>query len=122
MLKDGTVYLRLGFVQKFTDLDAMYMKIRTELQSSTDLPECRQRQLKKIQVSVIRWNQVSDPDRCEDGGYINLSGRLEDWAQVATMDGYIGYVQKDMIASAETKDLRDHLRKRNIPILLWMEK
>ena len=74
-LKDGTVYLRLGFVQKFTDLDAMYMKIRTELQSSTDLPECRQRQLKKIQVSVIRWNQVSDPDRCEDGGYINLSGR-----------------------------------------------
>ena len=54
MLKDGTVYLRLGFVQKFTDLDAMYMKIRTELQSSTDLPECRQRQLKKIQVSVIR--------------------------------------------------------------------
>ena len=53
---------------------------------------------------------------------IFLMNELEDWDQVATMDGYIGYVQKDMIASAETKDFERSFERGSIPILLWMEK
>ena len=42
---------------------------------------------------------------------------LEDWAQVATMDGYIGYVQKDTIASAETKDFERSFEKEEYTYL-----
>jgi len=90
----------------------MYMKIRTELQSSTDLPECRQRQLKKIQVSAIR---VESSLRSWDT--LIFLEELEDWAQVATMDGYIGYVQKDTIASAETKDFERSFEKEEYTYL-----
>ena len=75
-LKDGTVYLRLGFVQKFTDLDAyVYENPNRSCNPVQNLPECRQRQLKRYKYPLSGGIKSPSPDRCEDGGYIDLSGR-----------------------------------------------
>lgn len=53
-LKDGTVYLRLGFVQKFTDLDAYVYENPNRVAIQYRFTGVQTTTAKKIQVSVIR--------------------------------------------------------------------
>ena len=53
------------------------------------------------------------------GTKLRLIEELEDWDQVATDDGYIGYIDKKKVGEAEKKNLNEALRKKSTPILLW---
>lgn len=74
-LKDGTVYLRLGFVQKFTDLDAYVYENPNRVAIQYRFTGVQTTTAKKDTSIRYRGGIKSPIDRCEDGGYIDLSGR-----------------------------------------------
>ena len=111
-LKDGSVYLRLGFVQKFTDLDAYVYENPdrvaiqykfTNIQTTTVSGDSCIRYQGGIKSPILTDVKIGDT-------LIYLE-ELEDWAKVATMDGYIGYIQKDKISTAESQDFERSFEK-----------
>ena len=117
-LKDGTVYLRLGFVQKFTDLDAYVYENPNRVAIQYRFTGVQTTTAKK-DTSIRYQGGIKSPilTDVKTGDTLIFLEELEDWAQVATMDGYIGYVQKDMIASAETKDFERSFEKEEYTYL-----
>ena len=117
-LKDGTVYLRLGFVQKFTDLDAYVYENPNRVAIQYRFTGVQTTTVKK-DTSIRYQGGIKSPilTDVKTGDTLIFLEELEDWAQVATMDGYIGYVQKDMIASAETKDFERSFEKEEYTYL-----
>ena len=101
-VKDGAVYLSIPFVQKYTDLDvAVYenpsrVAIQyefTDVRTVTVLKNTAIRLRGGIKAEVL--TNVSIGDR------LRLLEELEEWAQVATDDGYIGYIERKRISSPE---------------------
>ena len=117
-LKDGTVYLRLGFVQKFTDLDAYVYENPNRVAIQYRFTGVQTTTAKK-DTSIRYQGGIKSPilTDVKTGDTLIFLEELEDWAQVATMDGYIGYVQKDTIASAETKDFERSFEKEEYTYL-----
>ena len=117
-LKDGTVYLRLGFVQKFTDLDAYVYENPNRVAIQYRFTGVQTTTVKK-DTSIRYQGGIKSPilTDVKTGDTLIFLEELEDWAQVATMDGYIGYVQKDTIASAETKDFERSFEKEEYTYL-----
>ena len=111
-LKDGTVYLRLGLVQKFTDLDAYVYENPSRV--------AIQYQFSGVKTTVVSGDTsiryrggIKSPILTDvnKGDTLLFLEEMEDWAKVATMDGYIGYIQKDKISSAETQDFERSFQK-----------
>lgn len=74
-LKDGTVYLRLGFVQKFTDLDAYVYENPNRVAIQYRFTGVQTTTVKK-DTSIRYQGGIKSPILTdEDGGYIDLSGR-----------------------------------------------
>ena len=117
-LKDGTVYLRLGLVQKFTDLDAYVYENPSRV--------AIQYQFSGVKTTVVSGDTsiryrggIKSPILTDvnTGDTLLFLEEMEDWAKVATMDGYIGYIQKDKISSAETQDFERSFQKEEYTYL-----
>ena len=117
-LKDGTVYLRLGLVQKFTDLDAYVYENPSRV--------AIQYQFSGVKTTVVSGDTsiryrggIKSPILTDvnTGDTLLFLEEMEDWAKVATMDGYIGYIQKDKISSAETQDFERCFQKEEYTYL-----
>ena len=117
-LKDGTVYLRLGLVQKFTDLDAYVYENPSRV--------AIQYQFSGVKTTVVSGDTsiryrggIKSPILTDvnKGDILLFLEEMEDWAKVATMDGYIGYIQKDKISSAETQDFERSFQKEEYTYL-----
>lgn len=117
-LKDGTVYLRLGLVQKFTDLDAYVYENPSRV--------AIQYQFSGVKTTVVSGDTsiryrggIKSPILTDvnKGDTLLFLEEMEDWAKVATMDGYIGYIQKDKISSAETQDFERSFQKEEYTYL-----
>ena len=117
-LKDGTVYLRLGLVQKFTDLDAYVYENPSRV--------AIQYQFSGVKTTVVSGDTsiryrggIKSPILTDvnKGDTLLFLEEMEDWAKVATMDGYIGYIQKDKISSAETQDFERCFQKEEYTYL-----
>ena len=117
-LKDGTVYLRLGLVQKFTDLDAYVYGNPSRV--------AIQYQFSGVKTTVVSGDTsiryrggIKSPILTDvnKGDTLLFLEEMEDWAKVATMDGYIGYIQKDKISSAETQDFERSFQKEEYTYL-----
>lgn len=102
-LKDGTVYLSLSFVQKFTDLDVYRNENPARVAIQYQFNEVST--AKTLRDTCIRYRGgIKSPVLTEvpkDTELIFLE-ELEEWTQVGTMDGYVGYVRKKDISAAET--------------------
>lgn len=117
-LKDGTVYLRLGLVQKFTDLDVYVYENPSRV--------AIQYQFSGVKTTVVSGDTsiryrggIKSPILTDvnTGDTLLFLEEMEDWAKVATMDGYIGYIQKDKISSAETQDFERSFQKEEYTYL-----
>ena len=117
-LKDGTVYLRLGLVQKFTDLDAYVYENPSRV--------AIQYQFSGVKTTVVSGDTsiryrggIKSPILTDvnKGDTLLFLEEMEDWAKVATLDGYIGYIQKDKISSAETQDFERSFQKEEYTYL-----
>lgn len=101
-LKDGTVYLSIPFIQKYTDID-VYMY---------DEPSriAIQYQFTDVNCAVVSKNTyvryrggIKSEILCpvKKGDTVIVMEELDEWSQVATMDGYIGYIQKKCMDDPE---------------------
>ena len=78
---------------------------------------------RKTQVSVIvevsnhRYLQTSSK-----GDTLIYMQALEDWVQVSTLDGYIGYVQKKVLSDMETTDFERSFEKEDYTYLTMDDK
>lgn len=101
-LKDGNVYLSLSFIKQYTDIDAYVYedpdRVAIQYQFSgvqtvTVLKDTYVRYRGGIKAKVLSEAKAGDK-------LIYMEG-LEDWSQVATQDGYIGYIENKKISAPE---------------------
>ena len=122
-LKDDTVYLNLDFIKKYTDLDAYVYDNPSRIAIQHQFTSVNTVTVKKD--TSIRYRGgiksliLTDVSKGTTRLYMEA---LEDWVQVATMDGYIGYVRKDTLSDMETKDFERDFQKEEYTYLTMEDK
>ena len=121
--KDGTVYLRLSLIQKFTDLDAYVYENPDRVAIQYEFTGLDLTTVQKN--TVIRYRGgIKSPilTNVSTGDSLIYLEEYEDWVQVATMDGYIGYIQKSKISDKETKNIDRDFEKEEYTYLTSEDK
>ena len=94
-LIDGSVYLSLPFVQKYTDLDVYMSENPSRVAIQYQFSDVNTVQAEKDTYVRYRGG-IKSPVLTEvkKGDTLIYMEGLEEWTQVATMDGYVGYVRR----------------------------
>ena len=122
-LKDDTVYLNLDFIKKYTDLDAYVYDNPSRIAIQHQFTSINTVTVKK-DTSIRYRGGIKSPILTDvsEGTTLIYVEALEDWVQVATMDGYIGYVQKNTLSDMETKDFERDFQKEEYTYLTMEDK
>lgn len=103
-LREGTVYLSLSYIRQYTDLDAYIYDNPNRIAIQYQFSDVNTVTAKKDTYVRFRGGIKSEVlAKVKKGAVLILMEELEDWNQVATMDGYIGYVQKKAVSQPEKK-------------------
>lgn len=104
-LKDGTVYLSLPFVQKFTDMDVYLGENPSRIIIRNQFTDVNTTTVTKNTYVRYRGG-IKSPvlTQAKKGDTLVYMEEYEDWVQAATLDGYVGFVKKSDISAAEVKD------------------
>ena len=103
-LREGAVYLSLSYVRQYTDLDAYIYDNPNRIAIQYQFSDVNTVTAKKDTYVRFRGGIKSEVlAKVKKGAVLILMEELEDWNQVATMDGYIGYVQKKAVSEPEKK-------------------
>lgn len=101
-LKDDTVYLNLSYIQKYTDIDAYIYKDPYRIAVQYQFDNVKTVKVKKNTSVRYRGGIKSAViTSVKKGTQLRLLEELDNWDQVATDDGYIGYVDKKAVGDAE---------------------
>ena len=98
-VKDDKVYLNLTYVQEFTDLDAYITKDPYRIAIQYKFKNVKTVTVKKN--TSIRYRggiKSAILTSVKKGTKLRLIEEMENWDQVATDDGYIGYIDKKKVA------------------------
>ena len=113
-VKDDKVYLNLTYVQEFTDLDAYITKDPYRIAIQYKFKNVKTVTVKKN--TSIRYRggiKSAILTYVKKGTKLRLIEEMENWDQVATDDGYIGYIDKKKVGEAEkTKFERSFKREQ----------
>lgn len=113
-VKDDKVYLNLTYVQEFTDLDAYITKDPYRIAIQYKFKNVKTVTVKKN--TSIRYRggiKSAILTSVKKGTKLRLIEEMENWDQVATDDGYIGYIDKKKVGEAEkTKFERSFKREQ----------
>ena len=122
-LKAGSVYLNLDFVKKFTDLDAYVYDNPSRIAIQHQFTSVNTATVKK-DTSIRYRGGIKSPILTDvsEGTTLIYMEALENWVQVATMDGYIGYIQKDKLSDMEKKDFERDFQKEEYTYLTMEDK
>ena len=117
-LKDGKVYLNLALVQKFTDIDTYVYDTPSRIVVQYQFSGVNTTTVQK-DTSIRYRGGIKSPILTDvsKGDTLIYMQALEDWVQVSTMDGYIGYIQKDKISDMETQDFERTFEKEEYTYL-----
>ena len=103
-LRDGTVYLSLSYIRQYTDLDTYIYENPGRIAIQYQFSDVNTVTAKKDTYVRFRGGIKSEVlAKVKKGTNLILMEELEDWDQVATMDGYIGYVQKKAVSQPEER-------------------
>lgn len=106
-LKESTVYLKLDYVKKYTDIDSYIYKDPTRIAIQYKFSNVQTVTVKKDTVIRYRGGIKSKIlTKTAKDTVLRLMNEGEDWDQVATDDGYIGYIQKKKVSAADTTDYK----------------
>lgn len=101
-LKDGAVYLSLSFVQRYTDMDAYVYSEPNRVAIQYDFTDVTVVTAQKNTYVRYRGGIKAEVlTEVPKGTQLRLLEELEEWDQVATADGYIGYVEKNAVSAPE---------------------
>lgn len=122
-VKDGIVYLNITLVQKFTDMDVYVYNEPDRVAIQYQFTGIDTVTVTK-NTSVRYQGGIKSPVLSEVsiGTTLLYLESLENWVKVATMDGYIGYIEKDKITTMETKDMERSFEKEEYSYLTTDEK
>ena len=117
-LKDGTVYLSLPFVQKFTDMDVYMSENPSRVAIQYQFSNVNTAQAEKDTYVRYRGG-IKSPILTEvkKGDTLIYMEGLEEWVQVATMDGYVGYVRKKDISEPSVTEFSRDFQKEEYTYL-----
>lgn len=106
-LKESTVYLKLDYVKKYTDIDSYIYKDPARIAIQYKFSNVQTVTVKKDTVIRYRVGIKSKIlTKTAKDTVLRLMNEGEDWDQVATDDGYIGYIQKKKVSAADTTDYK----------------
>lgn len=106
-LKESTVYLKLDYVKKYTDIDSYIYKDPARIAIQYKFSNVQTVTVKKDTVIRYRGGIKSKIlTKTAKDTVLRLMNEGEDWNQVATDDGYIGYIQKKKVSAADTTDYK----------------
>ena len=106
-LKESTVYLKLDYVKKYTDIDSYIYKDPARIAIQYKFSNVQTVTVKKDTVIRYRGGIKSKIlTKTAKDIVLRLMNEGEDWDQVATDDGYIGYIQKKKVSAADTTDYK----------------
>lgn len=117
-VKDDKVYLNLTYVQEFTDLDAYITKDPYRIAIQYKFKNVKTVTVKKN--TSIRYRggiKSAILTSVKKGTKLRLIEELENWDQVATDDGYIGYIDKKKVAEAEKTKFERSFKKEQYSYL-----
>ena len=101
-VKDDKVYLNLTYVQEYTDLDAYITKDPYRIAIQYKFKNVKTVTVKKNTSIRYRGGIKSAVlTSVKKGTKLRLIEEMENWDQVATDDGYIGYIDKKKVGEAE---------------------
>lgn len=117
-LKDGAVYLSMDFIKKFTDLDVSVYDSPSRIVIQYKFTGINTATVKK-DTSIRYRGGIKSPilTDVKKGDTVIYMEALEDWVQVATFDGYVGYISKKNISDSETQDLERDFQKEEYSYL-----
>ncbi len=100
-LKDDTVYLNLSYIQQYTDIDAYIYTDPNRVSIQYDFDNVKTVKVKKATSIRYRGGIKSKIlTSVKKGTQLRLIEELDNWDQVATDDGYIGYIDKKKVGKA----------------------
>lgn len=117
-VKDDKVYLNLTYVQEFTDLDAYITKDPYRIAIQYKFKNVKTVTVKKN--TSIRYRggiKSAILTSVKKGTKLRLIEEMENWDQVATDDGYIGYIDKKKVGEAEKTKFERSFKKEEYPYL-----
>ena len=117
-VKDDKVYLNLTYVQEFTDLDAYITKDPYRIAIQYKFKNVKTVTVKKN--TSIRYRggiKSAILTSAKKGTKLRLIEEMENWDQVATDDGYIGYIDKKKVGEAEKTKFERSFKKEQYSYL-----
>lgn len=117
-VKDDKVYLNLTYVQEFTDLDAYITKDPYRIAIQYKFKNVKTVTVKKNTSIRYRGGVKSAIlTSVKKGTKLRLIEEMENWDQVATDDGYIGYIDKKKVGEAEKTKFERSFKKEEYSYL-----
>ena len=117
-VKDDKVYLNLTYVQEFTDLDAYITKDPYRIAIQYKFKNVKTVTVKKNTSIRYRGGIKSAVlTSVKKGTKLRLIEEMENWDQVATDDGYIGYIDKKKVGEAEKTKFERSFKKEEYSYL-----
>lgn len=117
-VKDDKVYLNLTYVQEFTDLDAYITKDPYRITIQYKFKNVKTVTVKKNTSIRYRGGIKSAVlTSVKKGTKLRLIEEMENWDQVATDDGYIGYIDKKKVGEAEKTKFERSFKKEEYSYL-----
>lgn len=117
-VKADKVYLNLTYVQEFTDLDAYITKDPYRIAIQYKFKNVKTVTVKKN--TSIRYRggiKSAILTSVKKGTKLRLIEEMENWDQVATDDGYIGYIDKKKVGEAEKTKFERSFKKEEYSYL-----
>ena len=105
-LKDGVVYLSVDYIKQYTDIDAYVYTDPARITIQKQFSGIQTVQVQKD--TYVRYKGgIKSPvlTKVSKGDSLIFMQELENWTQVATWDGYIGYIEKSRISVPEDTTL-----------------
>lgn len=117
-VKDDKVYLNLTYVQEFTDLDAYITKDPYRIAIQYKFKNVKTVTVKKNTSIRYRGGIKSAVlTSVKKGTKLRLIEEMENWDQVATDDGYIGYIDKKKVGEADKTKFERSFKKEEYSYL-----
>lgn len=111
-LRDGSVFLSLPFIQKYTDMDVYMGENPSRIIIQNQFTGVNTATVKKDTYVRYRGG-IKSPvlTEAKKGDTLLFMEEYEEWVKAATMDGYIGFVKKKDVSAPETRDFEREFQR-----------
>lgn len=105
LLKDQKVYISLDYLKKYTDVDVWVYHNPSRIVIQYKFTDVSTVEVKKSAYIRYRGGKKSEVlVKVRKGDTLLLLEELEDWVHVASLDGYIGYIEKKKVRDPEISE------------------